>query len=244
MSDLVSFAVATAGLPDSQRTLFVESLAIGASRYDDRALSAVLDPQAGLRLRHGRINSNDQAAKYARGLGLRDAPVLNRNDFREFCRDASRNRELSSRRKLLVFVDEPPDVERLRLFDGLLLPVGTGSTAAAFVFETLRKCRPERCHIAVVGVPDIEIAASYYVDLKEEMRRMGFGNTAFEFAGMMHFDRDHVRIASEWDIPLLEAFEGYGTDGQTAYVMRKLFDKNGPHPIPDETRYAELARAC
>jgi len=242
MSGLYTYAIMS-NLPKQLRCICAESLIIEAMRFRGKTVAVNLDGDLRLVCASAKATRDDPMTRFGKVLGSCEAPVLAREDFSEYLREASRQRtpELTKDRSMLLFLDKPPSKEVLPAIDAMCFLVSPDHSSIPFIYSIL-KAQAEGgfgipVRIVIVGEPYLERAAEFFIGIKNEIDGLRVVGQEFGFAGNIYFDQDQFELAIGYNQPLVEAFSGGSTHGQIRYIVNRLL-------VRDLARVSIAETAC
>lgn len=245
MAGLYSYAILS-NLPKTTRSICAESLIIEAMKLKGRTVAVNLDADLWLSCGLPKNNKDDSVARYGKVIGAAEAPVFNREEFKEFLKDAGRqkNAELARDRSLLVFLDKPPEKEVMPVFDAMCFIVSPDHSSIPFIFSVLKIQNETGYHvpikIVIAGEPYIEKATEFFVGIRKELEGLRGNGPEIGFAGNIYFDQDQYELAISYNLPYIEAFPGSFTHGQVRYVINRLFVKDVSRVVLADKVYLDL----
>jgi hypothetical protein len=214
------------------RSICAESIIIEAMRVDERIVAVNLDVDLWLSCTQPRNTKDDSISHYGKTIGTTEAPVLNRDSFKEFLKDASRHKNVSltKDRSLLVFLDKSPEKSILPVLDAFCLIVSSAPSSIPFIFSIIKSQHETGCHvpikIVVAGELAIEKAAEFFLTIRTELESLRGNGPEFSFIGNIHFNQDQFELATGNNQTFIDAFPGGSSHGQIKYIVSRLLQRD------------------
>lgn len=127
--------------------------------------------------------------------------------------------------------------------DDILVVARPTSESTSLLFSLARnhpsgEGRYPRYHVLVAGVPKIEDAASFFVSLRDELRKVASGHAEYRFAGFYDIDFPKIEVARSSRVSYRDLFKGDAFFGQLAYAARNLC--GGVEPVETDKSVPEF----